>query len=113
MYAHEDDKAYSEIVKCIAGVVFLGTPQRGSNVATFSAVAAKVINACAALNPLIKSDLLDHLSLDSTALQDLTLSARNRFLDMKVWSFYETKPLSVPPLDFIVSCCAPPNPRSG
>jgi hypothetical protein len=95
------------LLKSIAGVVFLGTPQRGSDVANTGAIVGRVINACAMAasaglqNRVVRRDLLDHLSFDSKALEDLSLSVRNRLRDMHVVSFYETKPLS--PLNCLVS----------
>lgn len=95
------------VLKSIAGVVFLGTPQRGSDMANIGAIAGRVINACAMAasaglhNRIVRRDLLDNLSFDSKALQDLSISVRNRLLDMDVVSFYETKPLS--PFSCLVS----------
>jgi hypothetical protein len=99
------------VLRSIRGVIFLGTPQRGSGVANIGAIAGRVINACAMAasaglqNQIVRRDLLDNLSFDSKALQDLSLSVRNRLLDMQVVSFYETEPLS--PFNCLVSdACA-------
>ncbi len=95
------------VLKSISGVIFLGTPQRGSDVASMGAIAGRVINACAMAtsaglqNRIVRRDLLDNLSFDSKALEDLSLSVRNRLLDMEVVSFFETKPLS--PFNCLVS----------
>jgi hypothetical protein len=99
------------VLKSITGVIFLGTPQRGSGVANIGAIAGRVINTCAMAasaglqTRIVRRDLLDNLSFDSKALHDLSVSVRNRLLNMEVVSCYETKPLS--PFNCLVSnACA-------
>jgi hypothetical protein len=104
VYAHEDDMA---VLTSIIGVIFLGTPQRGSEMANIGAIAGRVINACAMAssaglhNRVVRRDLLNDLSFDSKALEDLSVSVRNRLAGMEVVSFYETKALS--PFNCLVS----------
>lgn len=96
-----------DVLKSIVGVAFLGTPHRGSDVAKMGAIAGRVINGCAMLasagrhGRIVRRDLLDTLSFDSKALQDLSVSVRNRLCDIKVVSFYETKALA--PFNSLVS----------
>lgn len=95
MYAHEDDMA---LLKSIEGVIFLGTPHRGSDVANIGVIAGRVLNACAMAtsvglqNRIVRRDLLDNLSFDSKALQDLSVSVRNRLLSMEIVSFLRPSP---------------------
>lgn len=107
MFAHENDKFYSEVIKSIIGVAFLGTPHRGSGSASLASVFATIINICVATASVgmrsrtARADLLDHLSYNSDVLQDLLLSARNPLHNLTVVSFYETEP--TPPLPTLVS----------
>ncbi|QPC72754.1 hypothetical protein HYE68_003506 [Fusarium pseudograminearum] len=99
--AHENDDLYGELLKFIRGVVFLATPHRGSGTANLASICGSIVNsfASAGLGPrAVRTDLLKTLIYDSDALQDLTMSARNRLGNIHVVSFYETLPLSMGPL---------------
>ncbi|KAK6708877.1 hypothetical protein SNK04_009822 [Fusarium graminearum] len=99
--AHENDDLYGELLKSIRGVVFLATPHRGSGTANLASICGSIVNsfASAGLGPrAVRTDLLKTLIYDSDALQDLTMSARNRLGNIHVVSFYETLPLSMGPL---------------
>ncbi|XXH02007.1 hypothetical protein Hte_008372 [Hypoxylon texense] len=95
VFAHEDDMNYGAVLSSTIGIAFLGTPHRGSNLATFGSIAANIINTFSpVIQPsIVKRDLLDHLNFDSDALQDLFLSFRNRLANIAVVSFYETRPI--------------------
>lgn len=102
VFAHEDDTTYGAVLKSVIGIVFLGTPHRGSDLATLGSVVGNIINSLAVIQPgVVKRDLLDHLNYDSSALQDLVLSARNRLNNIAIVSFYETEPM--PPFSSPVS----------
>ncbi|KAH6873842.1 hypothetical protein B0T10DRAFT_234496 [Thelonectria olida] len=96
--AHEDDNLYGEVLKSIIGVAFLATPHRGSTAANLGSVFGTIINtfratASAGMAPrAVRTDLLSHLIYDSDALQDLSMSARNRLGNISVVSCYENKP---------------------
>ncbi|KXX73339.1 Ankyrin repeat domain-containing protein 50 [Madurella mycetomatis] len=104
IFAHEDNGVYGRLLKSVAGVVFLGTPHKGSNAATLGTLVGRIVNTFVAATSagfqtrLIRTDLLDYLSYDSKHLQDLGVSVRNRLADLAVVSFYESEaqyPLSV------------------
>lgn len=101
--AHEDDFIYGKLLRAITGVVFLGTPHRGSSVADIGTVVGKIINLCTANSStgIVRADLLEYLQADGKPLQDLAVSVRNRLGKVKVVSFYESSP--TPPLSSLVS----------
>ncbi|KAB5580049.1 hypothetical protein GE09DRAFT_904211, partial [Coniochaeta sp. 2T2.1] len=103
--AHEDNLIYGELLTSVAGVVFMGTPHRGSGVANAGNFVGRVVNMCHfASLPLqgkaIRTDLLENLSYDAKPLLDLAISVRNRLQNLKVASCYETEALH--PFDFLV-----------
>jgi len=86
---------YGETLKSIAGVIFLGTPHRGSDVANLGSIVGRILNTCITATSAgmqtraIKTDTLDYLKPDSKELQSLANSVRNRLFNLKVISFYE------------------------
>lgn len=88
------------------GVVFLGCPHRGSDLADLVSIFAKILNAgstitSAGLRPrAVRSDLIEFLGRDSETLRDLLSSARDILDRIAVVSFYETE--TTPPLSSLV-----------
>jgi len=73
---------FEDIVKSTLGVVFLGTPHRGSSVAKLGEVARKVVKLLGAdTNPLV----LESLSLQNSDLE------RNHEAFMALWHKYNFK----------------------
>lgn len=100
IFAHEDSATYGKVLKSVAGVIFLGTPHRGSSVARLGSVVGSIINFPGLPMKAVRTDLLDYLKLGSCHLQDLAVSVRNRLADLAVVSFYETEAQS--PLPSVV-----------
>ncbi|KZL70980.1 ankyrin repeat protein [Colletotrichum tofieldiae] len=106
VFAHEDGHLFAKLLQSIGGIVFLGTPHRGSAIATFASVVGRIINTSMATASVgmrpgpIRTDLLEQLHHDSEALQEVSLAVRNRLRDMRVVSFYETEP--TPPLSSLI-----------
>ncbi|OIW34693.1 hypothetical protein CONLIGDRAFT_658495 [Coniochaeta ligniaria NRRL 30616] len=98
--AHEDDMFYGKLLSSVTGIVFMGTPHKGSSVANLGSVVGRIVNTCVATSTAtlqskaIRTDLLDYLNSDSKVLRDLAVSVRNRLQDLTVVSFYETEALS-------------------
>lgn len=100
MTAHEDntDPDNQRVLQSVAGIVFLGTPHRGSGTASLGNVVGTVVNGLIRSTSVglqgrtIRTDLLRHLESDSKALQELTESVRHRLADIQIVSFYETEP---------------------
>ena len=109
MFAHEDDAVYGRLLRSVAGVVFLGTPHKGSNAANLGSVIGRIINVFLATassglqTRTIRTDLLDYLKNDSQALQALSISVRNRLADLMIISFYESEVL--PPFSSVSIGC--------
>lgn len=87
--------------------MFLGTPHRGSNLATIGSIVGKIINIgnLGLGGAIVKTNLLDSISYDSRSLQDLEVSVRNRLHDLAVVSFYETQ--TMPKLSTLVKNAFP------
>ncbi|EAQ91929.1 hypothetical protein CHGG_00164 [Chaetomium globosum CBS 148.51] len=100
--AHEDnsDPTNQRLLQSMAGIVFFGTPHRGSDTAKLGNLVGTMINtflkaASAGLQTkTIRTDLLRHLESDSKALQELADSVRDRLGSLQIVSFYETEPES-------------------
>jgi ankyrin repeat domain-containing protein 50 len=91
VFAHEDDATYGGVLKTVTGVVFLGTPHRGSSAATLGSVVGTIVNLPGLPAKAVRTDLLDYLKPGSRQLQDLAVSVRNRLADLTVVSFYESE----------------------
>lgn len=102
MIAHEDnsDPTNQRLLQSVTGIVFFGTPHRGSGTANLGNLVGTMINtflkaASAGLQTkIIRTDLLRHLESDSKALQELADSVRDRLGSLQIVSFYETEPES-------------------
>ena len=100
--AHEDnsDPTNHRLLQSVAGIIFFGTPHRGSGTATLGNLFGTMINtflkgaSAGFQTKSIRTDLLRHLESNSKALQELTDSVRNRLGGLQIVSFYETKPES-------------------
>ncbi|KAH7157846.1 ankyrin repeat-containing domain protein [Dactylonectria estremocensis] len=105
VFAHEDDNAYGAVLKSTIGVVFLATPHAGSDGANLASIFLTIVNtfrsaATAGWRPrAARTELLDYLSRNSDALQDLVVSVRHRLQNLSVVSFYETQ--ATAPLSFL------------
>ncbi|ETS79976.1 hypothetical protein PFICI_07505 [Pestalotiopsis fici W106-1] len=96
--AHEDDVIYRSTLKSVLGVVFLGTPHKGSEAADIGKIVGRIINL--AVPKATRTDLLGHLGENSQALRELASSFRHRLCNLEVVTFYETQP--IPPLSSLV-----------
>ncbi|KFY32742.1 hypothetical protein V495_08780 [Pseudogymnoascus sp. VKM F-4514 (FW-929)] len=83
---------YIRIRESVSGVVFMGTPHRGSKAASTAQVLSKIINA-ATLGSLLRTDLLRTLKVASAELETISRHATHRLKHLSVISFYEKKPL--------------------
>ena len=102
MIAHEEDVPGEAVSESVIGIVFLGTPHRGSNLANLASVIGNMLNVSSiAVRPaVIKTGDLKLLTKNSGLLLDLAMSVRNRLENISVVSFYETEP--TPPLNVLV-----------
>ncbi|KAJ9607048.1 hypothetical protein H2200_008120 [Cladophialophora chaetospira] len=80
---------YQSIKDATLGLIFMGTPHRGSDKATYGKVLASVAQ-CVSRRPLPR--LLTALRTNSEVLSRLTTDFRFQLLDYEVCSFYELHP---------------------
>jgi hypothetical protein len=92
----------------MSAIVFLGTPHRGASGTTdIGKVVGTIINACLSISQsggftgTTRTDLLNTLSSNSVALEELATSFRNRLADLDIVTFYETE--TTPPMPQVVS----------
>ncbi|KAK4209931.1 ankyrin repeat protein [Rhypophila decipiens] len=91
--AHEEtsNPLNTTLLRSIAGIVFLGTPHRGSASGSLGSIVGNIINVALGTK-VLRTDNLELLKTGSTALQDLSESVRDRLVDLKIVSFFETEP---------------------
>jgi hypothetical protein len=83
---------YDAIAKRISGVVFMGTPHRGSRSASQARNLSRIINVVT-LGSAVRSELLQTLQVSSTDLETISRHAAQLLKTVSIVSFYETKPL--------------------
>ena len=88
--AHEDSDTYHDLQDAVKGVVFMGTPHRGSQIATFAQIAANILNSLMPGNT-IKRPLMRALSTNSRELEEINRSFVPRCSSLELASFYEAE----------------------
>jgi predicted alpha/beta hydrolase family esterase len=88
--AHEQEDQYGSLLQQIAGVVFMGTPHRGANIADSMSYLASGLHL-AQFGAGTNRELLACLKKDSTVLAEITQRFAACCQDMKIVSFYETR----------------------
>jgi hypothetical protein len=83
---------YKNISESTIGIIFLGTPHRGSEKATYGKVLATVATGLLNKPP---PRLVQALQENSGALMRLTTDFRFQLPNYQVYSFYETKPMRI------------------
>jgi len=100
-----DAEDYANIRDSVIGILFLGTPHRGSSTTQFPQVLANITNAALAgaarFTGQMKVDLLKSLEKDSGVLKTLSTNFRNQASNIKIISFIEQK--TTPPFKQRVS----------
>lgn len=84
------ESRYQSIRDSTLGLIFLGTPHRGSDKATYGKVLSDVAQFMIHRPP---SKLLTALQTNSDVLQRLTTDFRFQLPDYHVFSFYEQRPM--------------------
>jgi hypothetical protein len=83
---------YGNILENTYGVVFMGTPHRGSRIANQAGILSRIINA-ATFGSAVRADLLNVLRLASRELEQISQLSVPLLKDLSIVSFYEQKPL--------------------
>jgi hypothetical protein len=84
------------------GIMFFGTPHKGSSAADLAGVLAQIVNFACLGNSIygrMRTDLLKSLSRDSSLLEKVSTSFRTRATKLRIVSFFEgevTPPLAHP-----------------
>ena len=90
-WAHVEPQ-YSRIKESSVGIVFFGTPHRGSEKADYGKVLVKVVSGVM-VKP--KSRLVNALQSNSETLMDLTSKFKFQARQLQIATFYELKPIGV------------------
>jgi hypothetical protein len=83
------DAQYAAISEHTVGLIFFGTPHRGSDKATYPKVLSNIATTLTNSPP---SKLIAALRRNSDALERLTSEFKHQIPRYKIVSFYETKP---------------------
>ncbi|KAF5010114.1 hypothetical protein FDECE_3700 [Fusarium decemcellulare] len=97
--AHEDNLRYGDIVKSTIGIVFMGTPHQGSNIADWTSFLTNSIQIVSG-NRIVRNDLLRDLRTHSSTLLEISKSFLPRSSNLVIMSFVETQ--VEPPLTVLV-----------
>ena len=90
--AFSQSDQHGDLLKSIRGVIFMGTPHRGSRTAGPAKLLSKIINVTS-FGTAIRSDLLGVLKVSSKTLEDVSLHSVPLLEKLRIVSFYENKPL--------------------
>ncbi|PMD49359.1 uncharacterized protein K444DRAFT_549306 [Hyaloscypha bicolor E] len=88
-----EDELFDPIRKSVAGILFLGTPHRGSSETQFPMILTSIANLAlrgtSRFTGAMRSDLIEGLKKDSKSLKEISTSFRNQTRNMKIASFIE------------------------
>ncbi|KAL9593091.1 MAG: hypothetical protein Q9179_006109 [Wetmoreana sp. 5 TL-2023] len=90
--AHQRSSTFSNVLESVTGVVFLGTPHRGSDAAYWTGFIARALKA-AQLGTGTNDQLLAALQKNSKTLSDISEQFVERADTLRIRTFYETKKL--------------------
>lgn len=85
--AHEKETRYGSIEEAVVGVIFLGTPHRGADIAYWSKLLAKFANVLTAGK--MREGLLKALAPKSTELGTICSQFVERGMRLQIFSLYE------------------------
>lgn len=97
--AHEKAMRYGGFEQAVAGVIFLGTPHRGSEIVYWSKLLAKFANAFTAGK--VREDLLKILEPKSAEMGTICSQFVERGMRLQIFSFFERR--DTPGLGSLVS----------
>lgn len=104
MLANERDKYYGDILSSCCGIIFMGTPHRGSGLATWAAIFQQIANT-AMLSQSFRGELLKNLAYNSEILQTISRQFVQRSVKFPIRTFYEQE--VTPPLTGLVRTYPP------
>ena len=87
--ALEQQHRYGDIITCTRGIVFLGTPHRGAQLADWTRYSRDIIEIAPLGLSVVRKTLLQDLETNSDLLKRISDSFQHRALSIKIASFYE------------------------
>lgn len=87
---HEQNSFYGPLLEKIQGIIFLGTPHRGSDLAYWDSIGTRIVRA-ATLGLTTNTKLSKDLKVDSEMLKRISDSFAHRGAAFRIRSFYETE----------------------
>jgi hypothetical protein len=87
--ALEQQHRYGDILTSTRGIVFLGTPHRGSQLANWTTFSRDIINIAPFGPSVVRKTLLQDLETKSGLLKAISEAFQHRALNIKITSFYE------------------------
>lgn len=88
LLAHLHRTYFGDISDSCRGIMFMGTPHRGSGIAPWASIVSKIVNT-ASFSRSIRRDLIRKLRRDSKALRDITMSFVLGAESLQIVSVYE------------------------
>lgn len=92
LFQAKNEPRFNSLSESTLGIIFLGTPHRGSEMASYGNVFASIANAVMIKPP---PRLINALQSNSGALMRLTTDFRSQLPKYQVYSFYEMKPMKM------------------
>ncbi|KAI0537057.1 hypothetical protein GGR58DRAFT_473302 [Xylaria digitata] len=92
--AHENNRYASVILPCIVGVAFFGTPHRSTDIAQWSRMLNRMLEA-SDLPTTVTSQLAKNFELDFGTLEHISKSFVDYGKKLKMFSFYETEKIDL------------------
>lgn len=86
--ANEAQEFYGNILQSTRGIIFMGTPHRGSDLVPWTLLLSNLINI-ASLGQGIRKELLRNIDKDSITLMDISSQFVHRATPLKIMSFTE------------------------
>jgi hypothetical protein len=100
--AHNGSEVYAPILKATVGIIFLGTPHRGSELVPWGILLSNLVGVTS-IGKNIRKELLRTLKKDSDTLMDISSQFLQRATSLKIMSFIEQQVES--PLTTLVTSC--------
>ena len=85
--AHERQARYTDIFQAVRGIVFMGTPHRGADVAYWGSTLGKMIKL--PLLSIVKTNLLEDLQAKSKVLGEIYSQFVERGKDIGIFTYFE------------------------
>ena len=90
--AYERSSIYGNVLNSVYAMVFFGVPHRGSDLAYWSTLAARLLNTIS-LGSRTNTSFVEALQRNSQTFADISQSFIERAAPLKIRTFYETEKL--------------------